>query len=85
MKAKHLTLMEAPTVAWTGGSAPCLRYLYAYQLADFKIVRSRMFREQVRAWAGYWLVPMPLDIARIFWNRATHNAWATARSVGWVD
>lgn len=66
-----------PRVAWTGGESPpkrCRDSLY-------RATRSAYFREQVADSGGLdlWACAgtSPLERARIFWNRASGDAWAT--------
>ena len=66
--------------AWTGGSVP--------SKADkneepFRLLRHIYFKEQVADSGGldFWACAgtSALERARIFWNRATLDAWATLR------
>lgn len=64
--------------AWTGGTTPTKD---DKQSPAFKSVRSYFFREQVALCGGLGLWECagtsPLERARIFWNRATLDAWRT--------
>lgn len=66
-------------VAWTGGSKPP-QWIKGHR--SFRRLRSRLFREQVAVspldlWACAGT--SALERARIFWNRATYDSWATYR------
>lgn len=64
--------------AWTGGDRPTSQ---TRKRKDFREIRSDLFREQVRECGGLDLWKCAgtssLDRARIFWNRATLDAWRT--------
>lgn len=68
-----------PTV-WTGGSRPPTARKQAFFLMYF---RRMYFREQVKDCGGLdlWACAgtSALERARIFWNRANYDAWATVR------
>ena len=38
------------------------------------------FRTDAREWSRYWREPLPLDVARILWNRARGDAYASIRA-----
>ena len=65
-----------PAVAWTGGSPPPA---YSYSPTARRLLISHLFREQVRTFAAYWSECPDMSTARIFWNRAKHDAHATMR------
>jgi len=62
--------------AWTGGSRP--RPLLELSMGERRYV-TRLFREQMSAWSGFSLDPVPMTIARVFWKRARYDAHATYR------
>lgn len=66
-----------PRVAWTGGSSPTQA-----DIADptFRRIRSAYFQEQLADWNSGWGDLPNLDTCRIFWGRATYDAWATVRA-----
>ncbi len=82
---KTLCILGGPVVAWTGGTAPDKTKLTPARCLDFEALTRCLFREQCREWVGFWFVPLPLAVARVFWGRARHDAWATCRSVGWAE
>ena len=65
--------------AWTGGDTP----QRAVVLADtptgrlYRYVRRVFFWEQLRDWRSFWGDMPNLDTARIFWTRASLDAWRT--------
>ncbi len=65
-------------VAWTGGSVPGSEVI-ARQ--DFRAMRSVLFREFLLECGGLdlWVCAGTgaLERARIFWNQATLDAWAS--------
>lgn len=67
---------------WTGGDTPPARH----RNADYRAVRREFFREAVRDCGGLdlWACAgtSALDRARIFWNRARLDSWATIRNRG---
>lgn len=80
---KHYSFQTLPHVAWTGGSKPDRAAIRPGLRQDFGLLVRRLFREQVREYAGFWH-DLPLHVARVFWGRAIHDAWATIREAGWV-
>jgi len=80
---RHPLQCPFPRVAWTGGdSAPV--NLHRDSLPYRRTV-SFFFREQLRECGGLDLWTSagtsPLERARIFWNRAKGDAWATIRNL----
>ena len=63
-------------IAWTGGSVPSRQQLAWPHLRG---LWRQLFREQMRDWRAYWKDWPKLDTARLFWNRAKLDAWATVR------
>jgi hypothetical protein len=65
---------------WTGGSTPTNA---DKAKPEFRALRSELFREQLRQCGGldFWKCAGTscIERARIFWNRATLDAWATLR------
>ena len=63
--------------AWTGGRRPPKRF----SDARYKAIRRVYFREHVRECGGLnlWACAgtSALERARIFWNRASYDAYAT--------
>lgn len=74
---KHVAQLLANRRAWTGGDTPPRVWGNANRRRDWHLVRVVWFREQIREWAGFWREPVPLCVARIFWNRASLDAWRT--------
>lgn len=68
--------MKIDTVAWMGGSSP--KKLSTLSHKERGLV-SFLFAEQVAAYSGGWGEFPNLDVCRIFWNRARHDAHATCR------
>ena len=70
--------------AWTGGSTPPERF----RSAEFVALRRWFFRESVSECGGLNLWECAgtsaLDRARLFWNAASLDAWATLRNAGAV-
>lgn len=63
-------------IAWMGGTRPgALATLSAEERQCVK----RLFREQCMEWVTYWGEALPMDVARIFYNRARYDAHATYR------
>lgn len=79
-----LTLHEVAIVRWDGGSIPNRGQLEGGRLRDFDCVTRRIFREVVREWEARWGEKVWLGMARVMWGIARFDAWATARSAGWV-
>ena len=77
MKAK-LTLAKESITAWMGGSRP--KPIEECSSDEIELVFA-LFREQYETWHDYWKDPPSFDVARIFWNRARHDAHATFRSL----
>ena len=77
MKAK-LTLAKESLTAWMGGSRP--KPIKECSADEVALV-SLLFREQFQTWHDYWKDSPSLDVARIFWNRARHDAHATMRNL----
>lgn len=77
MKAK-LTLTKESITAWMGGSRP--KPIEECSSDEIALV-SALFREQFKTWHDYWKDSPSLDVARIFWNRARHDAHATMRNL----
>ena len=83
------TTFDAPTgrvysrVAWTGADTPTSEVRHN---RDYRYLRRMFFREQVRECGGLdlWACAgtSALDRARIFWHRATLDAWRTFSSHG---
>ena len=69
-------------VAWTGGSVPSEKVKRTN--SRFRRLRQFYFREVVGMCGGLdlWVCTgnSPLDRARIFWNQANLDAWATIRN-----
>jgi len=63
-----------PLRAWTGGGYPGPGFRPS---PTFRLIRSALFREQVRDWRVAWGdCPKPETI-RLFWKRAHADAYAT--------
>lgn len=56
--------------AWTGGQAPVVN-------ASVRMARRAFFRLQVNQWRSFWQLAPHRDTMRIFFKRATHDAFAT--------
>lgn len=71
--------------AWTGGSVPP----EGYNTDLFRVIRRERFREQIADCGGLDLWKCAgtssMERARIFWQRAKYDAWATIRNAGFVD
>ncbi len=65
------------TKAWTGGTGP---RPWSDVEGFERVYVSALFAEQVADWIECWGNMPEMDTARIFWNRARHDAHATARS-----
>ena len=76
MSRAKLNGQRPVTIAWMGGSSP--EPLLSISAAERSIV-SFLFQEQVVEWTSYWQDKIPLDLCRIFWNRARGDAHATHR------
>ena len=67
-------------VTWTGGTTPSDA---DKATPEFRRLRSQLFREEVLRCGGLdlWACAgtSALERARIFWNRARLDAWATIR------
>jgi hypothetical protein len=72
---------KTPRIAWTGGSTPTRET--RRQDNHFRLLRKMFFLEQLADCGGLdlWVCAgtSVLERARIFWNRATLDAWATVR------
>lgn len=67
-------IVAMPWIAWTGGESPSKAGTVCAAM------RKALFREQLSCWLlANGSVP-PLDTARIFWRRATADAWRTAET-----
>jgi len=64
-----------PRHAWTGGDAPAPGCMSP---AERSLTRER-FRLDMLDWSECWGRPVPLDTARVLWNRARHDAYASLR------
>lgn len=74
--------MNVQVKAWTGGSSPRRMLEISKEERD---LRSSLFREQMKTVFEYWgdyrgLNKSALDMARIQYNRAAHDAHATYRN-----
>ena len=78
---KTIDQIKTPRIAWTGGSTPNRETRRKNN--HFRFLRKMFFCEQVADCGGLdlWAVAgtSALERARIFWNRATLDAWATVR------
>jgi hypothetical protein len=72
--------------AWTGGDTPRDGNNLCFRDKTYREIRSALFRDQLKDSGGLdlWYFPdeemkgtTPLQRARIFWNRATLDAWRT--------
>jgi hypothetical protein len=65
--------------AWTGGDLPSKEYRHNPANKRFRTLRSILFREQCLECGGLnlWscVGTSAIERARIFWNRATLDAW----------
>ena len=72
--------------AWTGGDTPRSNPLPKAKRKAFVAIRRDLFREQVAECLGldFWACSgtSALERARIFWNRATLDAFRTVRDGG---
>lgn len=68
--------MTIPTVAWTGGDRPPKHFKAEPYLAK----RKELFRSQLNDWVNYWGGVPAISIVRIFWRRATYDAWRSYTS-----
>ena len=66
-------------IAWTGGSAPPSGFP---RNDSEKVLVVVMYLDQLSVWFGFWGDLPDSDTARIFWNRAVHDSWATVRPMG---
>ena len=66
-------------LAWAGGSSP--RPIGTIGRWERDIVTA-LFREQWNTFTAFWGSAPDHDTARIFWNRARHDAHATGRVYG---
>jgi hypothetical protein len=66
----------AGILAWMGGSRPAK--LSRIGMLERSTV-SNLFREQFDTFRDYWGTAPDADTARLFWNRARHDAHATWR------
>ena len=73
----EMQLMQKPIHAWMGGTRPLPLTKISEQE---RILVSRLFREQIELFLGYWGDYPALDICRTFWRRARYDAHATFRS-----
>lgn len=63
--------------AWTGGDGP--RPLRECS-AEERAYARKLYRAECRVWCDFWgRDGYELDVARVFWNRARHDAHATFR------
>lgn len=75
------TFSTPQRIAWTGGDVPRRGIV----LSDttfakwYRYIRHLYFREQLDTWREYWGDLPKQDTNRIFWNRASLDAWATLR------
>lgn len=70
--------LMAGLITWTGGSRPPRR---ARGDIFFRALRHRLWRDQATLYRGVW-GDLPRDVARIFWKRASYDAWANTRRRG---
>lgn len=63
-----------PLRAWTGGGYPGPGFR---PTQAFRLIRSALFREQVRDWRRGWGDCPSADTLRLFWKRAHADAYAT--------
>jgi hypothetical protein len=70
---------QAKKRAWTGGTSP--NPLAKINRFERETVR-KLFREQFTTYANHWGEKPDHGTARIFWNRARHDAHATHRQEG---
>jgi len=74
-----------PKVAWMGGDWPSKEE----KSEVFKQMRRFLYKEQVNECGGLdlWVCAgtSVLERARIFWNRATADAWASIRDNRWQN
>jgi hypothetical protein len=66
-----------PRTAWMGGSQPPA---YKFSPRARRLLISKYFREQLQDYIYYWQSLPPVSTARIFWNRAKHDAHASIRA-----
>jgi len=66
-------------IAWTGGSAPPPSFP---RNDSEKVLVVVMYLDQLGDWLGFWEDWPDSDTARIFWDRAMYDAWATVRPMG---
>lgn len=67
-------IIAMPWIAWTGGERP------GKPSQVGRAMRTSLFREQLSCWiAANGSLP-DLDTARIFWRRASADAWRTAEN-----
>lgn len=67
---------------WTGGNTPSKAYLLNPKaIKQLRLLRAAFFRESLKECGGLdlWVCAgtSPLERARIFWKRATLDAWRT--------
>lgn len=71
--------------AWTGGSRPTK----GFRSAEFVALRRWFFRESLAECGGLDLWECAgtsaIERARLFWGRASFDAWATLRNAGVVE
>lgn len=66
----------ARLIAWTGGSSPApFASLDAPQRATVKAA----YAEQCSMYEDFWGKAPDVELRRVFWNRARHDAHATHR------
>jgi hypothetical protein len=79
--AEFERVMASPRRAWTGGSTPSPR-LWGSNKA-YRALTRKLYREQVKDSGGldFWACAgtSAMERARLFWNRARLDAWATIR------
>ena len=77
MKRYSTTAKEIIT-AWMGGSRP--KPITECSVEEIALV-SALFRDQFKTYYEYWKDYPSRDVARLFWNRARHDAHATTRNL----
>lgn len=64
--------------AWTGGDVPTV-----FETGKaFIAVRGQLYREQWHDFVTYWYEAPGPDVRKVFWSRASSDAW---RTVTWTS
>jgi len=77
MTLKTQSGTEYKRIAWMGGSTPPPDLYKNCQ--DYRDLTLLFYEEQVSDFAEYWGDMPDQDTKKIFWNRATGDAWSTYR------